>query len=135
MSIDITNKTRTKINISLVKKVSEQFLKKHKKNNLDLSVVFVGDKKMRSINKVYRGYDKVTDILSFDGEGGLFGELIIDYVQIKRQAKSFNNSVREELVFILVHGLFHLLGYNDETEKEEEKMIKLGEFFIKKIKI
>lgn len=135
MSVDFTNRTRTKINTNLVKMVSEQFLKKYRKDKLDLSIVFVGDRRIRTINKIYRTHDKVTDILSFEGEGESFGELIIDYAQIKRQAKYFNNSVKEELVFILVHGLFHLLGYDDKTEKEEEKMIRLGESFIKKIKI
>ena len=135
MSVGIANKTRTKINTSLVKKVSEQFLKKYRKDKLELSIVFVGDRRMRVINRKYRKYDKVTDILSFEGEDESFGELIIDYAQIKRQAKSFSNSTKEELVFILVHGLFHLLGYEDNTEKEEEKMISLGESFIKKLKI
>ncbi len=134
MSVDILNKTRTRINLSLVKKVSEQFLKKYKKDKLDLSVVFVGDAKIKSINKVYRKKNKVTDILSFDGEDESFGELIIDYAQIKRQSKHFGNTEQEELVFILVHGLFHLLGYEDGTEKEEHKMIALGEKFIKTIK-
>ena len=135
MSIDVANKTRTKININLVRKVSEQFLKRYKKYKLDLSVVFVGDRRIQVINKTYRGYNKVTDLLSFEGEEEFFGELIIDYAQVRRQAKYFNNSVKEELIFILVHGLFHLLGYEDKTEREEEKMIRLGEIFIKKLKI
>lgn len=133
MSIDILNKTKTRIDIKLVRKVSEKFLKKYKKNSLSLSIVFVGDRRIRTINKTYRGYDKITDILSFDGEDDFFGELIIDYAQIKRQARKFNNTVKEELVFILVHGLFHLLGYEDKTEKEELKMIKLGETFIENL--
>ncbi len=135
MSVDILNKTRTRINTKLVQRASEAFLKKYKKNKLDLSIVFVGDRKIRKINNLYRRYDKVTDILSFEGEDDSFGELIIDYAQIKRQASRFGNSTKDELIFILVHGLFHLLGYNDETEKEELKMIKLGEDFIKKMKI
>lgn len=134
MSIDISNKTRTKINTRLIKIVSEQFLKKYKKNNLDLSIVFVGDRRIRTINRRYRGRDAITDILSFDGDGYSFGELIIDYAQIKRQAKYYSSSIKEELVFILVHGLFHLLGYEDKTEKEEDRMIKLGNNFIKNIK-
>ncbi|MDA3839923.1 MAG: rRNA maturation RNase YbeY [Patescibacteria group bacterium] len=135
MPIDISNKTRTKIDLKLVKKVSEQFLTKYKKNKFELSVVFVGDRRMQTINKIYRGYNKITDILSFEGEEEFLGELIIDYAQIERQAKNFNNSVREELVFILVHGLLHLLGYDDKTEKEEFKMIALGENFIKTLKL
>lgn len=135
MSIDITNKTKEIINTRIIKSVSEKFLKKYKKEKLDLSIVFVGDKKIRKINKIYRGYDKVTDILSFEGEDDSFGELIINYGKIKKQAKVFNNTPKEELVFILVHGLFHLLGYDDESEEEEKKMIKMGNDFIKTLKL
>lgn len=135
MAVEITNRTKSKIDKGLLKKIAETFLKKFHKEKLDLSIVFVGDKRIRTINKIYRGYDKPTDILSFEGEGDSFGELIIDYAQIKRQAGRYNNNVKEELIFILVHGLFHLLGYGDETEKDELRMIKLGESFIKNLRV
>lgn len=133
MNIEVNNKTKTKIDIKLVEKVSESFLKKYKKKELELSVVFVGDRRIKTLNKIYRGYDKTTDILSFEGEGEFFGELILNYNQIKKQAKRFGNTPKKELVFILVHGLFHLLGYSDETPKEEAEMIRLGDDFIKKL--
>jgi probable rRNA maturation factor len=133
MSVNIVNKTRTKMDIALVRKISEKFLKKYKKDKLELSVVFVGDKRIKTINRTYRRYDKITDILSFEGEDESFGELIIDYAQIKRQARNFNNTIKNELIFILVHGLFHLLGYEDKTEKEEKSMIRLGENFIREL--
>ncbi len=133
MNIEVNNRTKTKIDKKLVEKVSESFLKKYKKEGFELSVVFVGDRRIRTLNKIYRGYDKTTDILSFEGEGKFFGELILNYSQIKKQAKRFGNTPKKELVFILVHGLFHLLGYSDETPKEEDEMIKLGDDFIKKL--
>ncbi|MBU4347150.1 rRNA maturation RNase YbeY, partial [Patescibacteria group bacterium] len=62
---------------------------------------------------------------------GIFlGEVIIDYAQIKRQAREFGSGVNDELVFILVHGLLHLLGYDDKTEKGAKEMERLGEKFI-----
>ena len=135
MSVGINNKTKAKINLSLVKKIARKFLKKHKKEKKDLSVAFVGDKKIKELNKNYRKIDKVTDVLSFPGEEKFLGEIIIDYNQVKRQARQFRGqgmrAVKEELIFILAHGLLHLLGYDDGTEVGRREMERLGEEFIK----
>ncbi|MBU4216300.1 rRNA maturation RNase YbeY [Candidatus Parcubacteria bacterium] len=131
--VDVVNKTRSNINLKLVEKVSSKFLELIKEKR-DVSIVFVGDKRIQDLNKSYRHKDKVTDILSFDGDRDFFGEIIIDYAQIKRQAKIFSKSVKDELVFILIHGLLHLQGYDDKTEKGRLQMEKLGESFVKKIK-
>ena len=112
--VEIINKTRSRIDLVLVKKVAQRFLELNKQKN-DVSIVFVGDKRIRDLNRVYRQKDRITDILSFDGDGGFFGEIIIDFAQIKRQAKVFSKSIKDELVFILIHGLLHLSGYDDKT--------------------
>ncbi len=130
--VEINNKTKSKINLALTKKVAEKFLKLNKMENRDISIAFIGDAAMRKLNKTYRGKDKPTDILAFPGDDDCFGEIIIDYAQIKRQAKAYKNSARQELIFILVHGLLHLLGYEDETEEGRKKMDELGRSFIAK---
>jgi len=130
--IEINNKTRSKINVKLIEKVTAKFLIYHKINK-DVSIAFVGDTVIRSLNKEHRGIDRVTDVLAFAGDGEDFGELIIDYSQIKRQAKSFAGSAEKELAFILVHGLLHLMGYEDKTAKGKKKMEKLGKEFIGKV--
>ena len=136
--VDINNKTKSKINLSLVKKTVNKFLQSHKLTKKEISVAFVGEARMQELNKRYRKKDKVTDVLSFSGENNFLGEIIINYPQIKRQArqfgeqaKKFSNKVDEELVFILVHGLLHLIGYDDKTETGRIKMEKLGNDFIK----
>lgn len=132
--IEINNTTRAEIDERLVRKVAEKFLKKYKKSKQDISIAFLGDSAMRKLNKIYRGKDGPTDILTFDGEGNFLGEIIIDYAQIKRQARGFSQgNDNKELIFILVHGLFHLLGYEDDTEIKRLKMIKMGEEFVKKL--
>lgn len=131
--VEINNRTKSVINEILVKETVESFLKHYKKPDKTVSVVFVGDSEIRKLNKRYRGKDKVTDVLSFSGSDEFFGEILIDYAQIRRQAKEFSADTEEELVFILVHGLLHLLGYNDETDEEAEEMDKLGREFIGKI--
>jgi len=130
--IEINNKTKTEIDIALIKNISQSFLKYYKLKK-NLSIAFVGDIVIKKLNKQYRGKDRVTDILSFDGDDDDLGEIIIDLAQIKRQAKKYSKSFQEELIFILVHGLLHLIGYDDQNEKEREIIIKKGEDFIKNI--
>jgi len=140
--IEINNKTRSKINLALVRKVTGSFLKVYQKKNYQISIAFVGDKTIRKLNKIYRQVDKITDVLAFPEitgevniEENFLGEIIINHAQIKRQAKRFNNSIKGELVFILVHGLLHLMGYDDRTEEGRREMEGLGRRFIKKAKM
>ncbi len=131
--IEINNKTRSNIDLRLIKKVSEKFLNVKGRKRYTVSIAFVGDKKIRQLNKKYRKIDKITDVLAFVGDEDFLGEVIINYSQTKRQAKKFNNNTKQELVFILVHGLLHLLGYDDDTAGEKEKMIKMGEKIISQL--
>lgn len=133
--VEINNQTNNKIDAALLKRVAEEFLKSRRKAGHELSVAIIGDAAMRKINRACRKIDKPTDVLSFRGEGKFFGEIILDYSQVKRQARESGKNVKDELVFILVHGLLHLDGYDDKTEKERLKMIGLGEKFIKKINL
>jgi probable rRNA maturation factor len=119
------------VDVELVKLVTERFLKYYKKNKFEVSIAFVSDKEIKKLNKIYRGINKPTDVLSFEGEGKFLGEIIISYSQIKKQAKEFGRTTKQELVFILVHGLLHLLGLDDETEKGRLGMIEEGEKFIR----
>lgn len=127
--IEINNKTRSGIDLESVKKVAEKFLRTYKINK-DISIAFVGDEVVKKLNHQYRKINKTTDILSFEGDDNFLGELIINYAQIKRQAKKFNNNIKQELIFILVHGLLHLAGYEDKTEKGRLEMEKLGQEFL-----
>lgn len=135
MTVEVNNKIKAKINISLVKKISEKFLQKYRLTSHEVSIAFVSDQRIRELNRCYRHQDKITDVLSFAGEDKYLGEIIIDYRQIVRQAKRYDKTIKAELIFILVHGLLHLSGYNDDTEVERLKMIKRGEKFVKELKI
>jgi len=128
--IEINNRTKSKINLSLVKRTVNEFLESNRLKNKSVSVVITGDKIIRRLNKIYLGNNASTDVLAFSGEKDYFGEVVIDYQQIKRQAKRYENSIQRELIFVLVHGLLHLLGYSDKTKKARNKMMKLGEMFI-----
>lgn len=141
MLVEIYNKTKSNINLALVDSVTKAFLTYYKKTKFAVTVIFIGDKEIQALNKAYRHKDKVTDVLSFTesdsdlAEENFLGEILIDYRQIVRQSKEFEHSVEEELVFILVHGLLHLLGYDDRTVAGAKEMEDLGNKFIKKLKL
>jgi metalloprotein, YbeY/UPF0054 family len=131
--IEINNTTKFKINNKQIKTTAEKFLASRRWQKKDLSIALIGDAKMQALNSQYRKKDKTTDVLSFSGEDDFLGEILINPAQIKRQAKENNNSFQAELIFILVHGLLHLAGYDDQTEKDRLEMIKIGEEFIENI--
>ncbi len=135
MKIEINNLTKLKINLQLMKKVARLFFREHEIGDQELSLAIVGDAAIKKLNQKYRGINKPTDVLSFAGEGEMLGEIVLDWAQIKRQAKQSGLTAERELAFILTHGLLHLIGYDDKTEAERVKMIKLGERFIEKLKL
>ena len=89
------------------------------------SIVFVTDEKIRRLNRDYRGFDKTTDVLSFRGDGGYLGDILISsetaYNQsLKSSTLSFETNVRR----LVLHGLLHLMGYDHETDNGEMKAIE-----------
>lgn len=142
MQVEVYNGTRQQIPNALLRRAADIFEKKMRLSKAAVSVAFVGERRMRVLNKRYRGKDAVTDILSF-AEGkrsaprsadGCLGELVICSRQIQRQAKRQHTSVRAELVFIFIHGLLHLSGYDDATERGWREMERIGADVCKSIR-
>ena len=138
--VEINNRTKTRVDLKLIEKIVNDFLAEYKKEKLDVSIAIVGDTTIRELNKKYRKKDKVTDVLSFPEENdnvfidhhNLLGEVVINIAQIKRQAKKYSKNQEEELKYILLHGLLHLLGYSDEKEEDRKKMFKIADRLMKK---
>lgn len=91
-----------------------------------LTVAFVSDRKMRELNKQYRGKDKTTDVLSFgfepddfDPSESYLGDIIISAEQAARQAKENNLTLDREIKQLILHGVLHLCGYDHETDSGE----------------
>lgn len=82
----------------------------------EISVMFVSSRQIRRLNREFRGKDKATDILSFAAvEDGSLGELVIALDVIRAQAGEHALSLRDELTYMLLHGVLHLLGYDHES--------------------
>jgi probable rRNA maturation factor len=95
----------------------------------ELGIMFVGDQRMRGLNRRYRGKDRTTDVLAFamreapNSSAGLLGDVVIAVPTAVRQAKQGQRSLEEELIVLLIHGILHLCDYDHErSEKEARRM-------------
>ena len=83
----------------------------------DLSIALVSDRRMRALNRQFRGKDKVTDVLSFPSdERGFMGDIVIASAVARKQAGTAGHTVQTEIRVLALHGLLHLLGYDHEDD-------------------
>ena len=133
--IEINNKTRSRIDRRLIEKTAHKFMDYYRVPGKDLSVAVVGDKTMRRLNRECLGVDRTTDVLAFpDKDENFFGEIVLCLPQIERQAPDYAGSTEKELIFVLAHGLLHLLGFRDKTARQKAGMDGLAGKFIKNMK-
>ena len=97
----------------------------------EISFALTDDKRMRALNRAYRGKDKPTNVLSFaalDGERPrpgmpwLLGDVVLSSGVIAREAKKQGKSLEHHLTHLAVHGVLHLLGYDHEQDRDAEAM-------------
>ena len=100
----------------------------------ELGILFVGDQRMRGLNRKYRGKDRTTDVLAFAMRESfthhasrltpdMLGDVVISVPTAWRQAKEGQRSLDEELTVLLIHGILHLCGYDHErSDKEARRM-------------
>lgn len=92
-----------------------------------ISVVLASDAVMRQLHRRYLGSGRRTDVLSFDlreknRRGVLEAELILGLEQARRAAREYGHEVRLELLLYAVHGLLHLMGYDDQQAEAARRM-------------
>jgi probable rRNA maturation factor len=87
----------------------------------DVSVTISNDRRLRALNRTYRGKDKATDVLSFpyDDEEGTLGDVIISVDRAAMQADERGHSLQRELELLTLHGTLHVCGYDHETDDGE----------------
>lgn len=87
----------------------------------DVSIAVVSDRRMRALNRQFRGKDAATDVLSFPathmpGVSSFLGDIVIAAGVAARQAREAGHPVSTELRVLALHGLLHLLGYDHDTD-------------------
>lgn len=120
-------------------------------SKLLLTITLTTPKRIRQINKEYRGIDKATDVLSFPMfekleleqkiqkqdyvHEDMLGDIIIALQKVDEQAKEYGHSFERELSYMLVHGFYHLMGYDHIEEVDKLKMRPKEEKILADLKI
>ena len=149
--------------LSLSKKIIKEILlfeKIHESVSVNISIV--GKNKIKTLNRVNRDIDKVTDVLSFpniqfgknvsfnkliknkslfaqiydfDSKSIFLGDVVICYEKVFSQSKKYNHSIKREYSFLLTHSILHLLGYDHMNKKDEGVMFNIQDEVLNKLKI
>lgn len=116
----------------------------------EVSINLTDDEHIHELNKKYRGIDRPTDVLSFalresdepeiifdadESQADVLGDIVVSLERARSQAVEYGHSFRRELIFLIVHGMLHLLGYDhveeaDRLEMEAEQKFVMSELSI-----
>ena len=100
-----------------------------------VELVYVDEAEILRINKEFLERDYITDIISFrydedDSNTEVEGTLYCCAQRIQEQAKEYSDSIRQEFLRVIIHGLIHLIGYDDQTPEEKAEMTRLENHFL-----
>ena len=100
----------------------------------NLNFLIVGDKRMIHFNKTYLNHDYSTDIITFDNAENkkISGDIVISIERVKENSKKYKVKLEDELRRVMVHGLLHLLGYDDKNEKEKKRIRKKENYYLER---
>jgi probable rRNA maturation factor len=134
VAVRVDDRYKTRVEPGALREAAEATLgHKRVEEAYDLTVVVTGDQVLRELNRRHRGLDRSTDVLAFPNETrGPFvdvpallrylGDVIISFPQAETQALEAGNDLSAELQLLVVHGVLHLLGYDDQTQPERTRM-------------
>lgn len=136
----------------IIKRVVETCYQEEKmqKANLSISIILTTPEIIKEINTEYRNIEKETDVLSFpmfekeeineiiSNENNIpevLGDIIVSIEKVKEQAKEYGHSFERELAYMIVHGFYHLMGYDHIEEKDKIEMRPKEEKILEKLDI
>ena len=98
----------------------------------DVSIIFCSDPEILSINRTYLGHDYFTDIITFDYCDGdrLSGDLCISIDTVRENAVTYGTDFADELNRVMVHGLLHLVGYDDHSKAQQKEMRAKEDYYL-----
>lgn len=98
----------------------------------DINIIFCSDNYILDINIKYLGHDYFTDIITFDYCSGntLSGDLFISVDSVLENSEYYNTDFKTELNRVIVHGLLHLIGYDDHTEEDKKTMRSKEDYYL-----
>lgn len=98
----------------------------------DVNIIFCSDNYILDINQQYLGHDYFTDIITFDYCEGdkLSGDLFISVDSVRENAIEFEQTFERELDRVMVHGILHLIGYDDHSKAQQKEMRAKEDYYL-----
>ncbi len=100
----------------------QQIINQHQQSLEEINYIFCSDSYLLNINQEYLNHDTYTDIVTFNNSeesNKIESDIFISIDRIKENANSYNKSFEHELYRVMIHGVLHLLGFDDKTEEEK----------------
>ena len=129
---------------SAVELAANAALKHENAESRFLSVVLTTDENIHEYNREYRSVDRPTDVLSFPADegddllappDGFLGDIVIAIPRAREQAKALGHSTEREILFLTVHGVLHLLGYDHMRPEDEQIMLPVQRSIVEGIEL
>lgn len=118
-------------------RVIQSVLKDESSPSFRLSVVFVGSRTIRGINRRFLGHNYLTDVIAFplgeQDEPGAQAEIYVNLDRARSQARDYRVSFAEETRRLLIHGTLHVLGYSDTSPRQKARMTRREDFHLSRL--
>ncbi|HEY7913746.1 MAG TPA: rRNA maturation RNase YbeY [Blastocatellia bacterium] len=132
MVIEVVSRQRlARVDKEEVARLASAAIEAVRHEGAQMTVAFVRDRRMRALNREFRGKDRATDVLSFpagdafDERGRYLGDVVISIDTAMRQAGDTGHKLEREISELLIHGVLHLCGYDHETDQGEMNRLEL----------
>lgn len=144
-TVELTSSLRkVKLDRSKIRKDCNKALSLLGLGRVELGVHLVGDRRIRTLNRVHRRVDRVTDVISFPLYGSpdefpktgpvLLGDIFVNPLVARQRALAGGVTTREELLALIIHGLLHLAGYDHEVgPHRRRKMLRMEEKLLREL--
>jgi len=102
----------------------------------NINIIFTSDKYLLNINKQYLSHNYFTDIITFNyvQENTIHGDIFISIETVKNNSSRFGVTLDDEVHRVMIHGILHLIGYDDETDEQKSEMRKKENEYLDRLK-
>lgn len=148
MAVTVSYESQIQFDIAQFERIARKAMSLLDYQDFDLGILLTNDETIHEYNKMYRQKDTATDILSFpyypelragerinaiDADEKNLGDIIISLEYVAQDAQRWNQTFQERVVVLLVHGLFHLLGYDHEVDEDYIIMKEREDWLLKQL--